>query len=151
MDNSPLLYLCPDISNIIGEYLKTYKNNQKIKREFHYLLNRSLIKNFNIRCKEIPYDYYLNKHNDFLYTIPNYVRLGGGWIWTGKRYGESTKHFNKMSRKYGSGKSSACLCMGKCRRSKCKCLKMLYFPRNISKLFDWNYYDIQILLNELPK
>ena len=137
MDNSPLLYLCPDISDTIGEYLKTYKNNQ---------IRKSLIKNFNIRCQEIPYNFYLNKHNDFLYKIPN-----PGWVWTGKRYGESTKHFNKMSRTYGSGKSSACLCMGKCRRSKCKCLKMLYFPRNISKLFDWNYYDIQILLNELPK
>ena len=146
MDNSPLLYLCPDISNIIGEYLKTYKNNQEIKREFNSILRKSLIKHFNIRCKEIPYDYYLNKHNDFLYNIPQ-----SGWVWTGKRYGESTRNFNKIFQRPYVGQSSACLCAGKCYRHRCKRFKMLFFTRNISKLLDWNYYDIKILLNELPK
>ena len=146
MDNSPLLYLCPDISNIIGEYLKTYKNNQKIKREFNSILRRSLIKYFNIRCKEIPYGDYVNKHNDFLYSIPNQ-----GWVWTGKRYDESTRNFNKILQRPYVGQSSACLCAGKCYRYRCKRLKMLFFTRKISKLLDWNYYDIKILLNELPK
>ena len=146
MDNSPLLDLCPDISNIIGEYLKTYKNNQKIKREFNSILRKSLIKNFNIRCQEIPYNYYLNKHNDFLYKIPN-----PGWIWTGKRYGESTRNFNKILQRPYVGKCSACLCMGECYRHRCKNFNMLYFTRDISNLLDWNYYDIKILMNELPK
>ena len=145
MDNSPLLYLCPDISNIIGEYLKTYKNNQKIKREFNSILRRSLIKYFIIRCKEIPYGDYVNKHNDFLYSIPNQ-----GWVWTCKRYGESTRNFNLIMEKI-NGRSSACLCAGKCYRHRCKRFKMLFFTRKISKLLDWNYYDIKILLNELPK
>ena len=33
MDNSPLLYLCPDISNTIGEYLKTYKKKVIINKK----------------------------------------------------------------------------------------------------------------------
>ena len=147
MDNSPLLYLCPDISDTIGEYLKTYKNNQKIKKEFHYLLNRSLIKNFNIRCKEISYDYYLNKHNDFLYKIPP-----RGWVWMGdKRYGSSTKNFYiQRTSKY---EGIICTCMNKCNYHYChgSKLKLLRFPRNILNLRNQGYYNIKLFLNELPK
>ena len=128
------------------EIFATTRVGDAIKREFHYILRRSLIKHFNIRCKEIPYDYYLNKHNDFLYNIPQ-----SGWVWTGKRYNESTRNFNKILQRPYMGQSSACLCAGKCYRHRCKRLKMLFFTRDISKLLDWNYYDIKILLNELPK
>ena len=55
MENSPLLYIDNDVSNIIGIYIKTYKSNQNLIDDLNQQIKKSLIKSFNIKLYELPY------------------------------------------------------------------------------------------------
>ena len=46
MENSPLLYIDNDVSNIIGIYIKTYKSNQNLIDDLNQQIKKSLIKSF---------------------------------------------------------------------------------------------------------
>jgi len=134
MDNSPLLYLCSDISNIIHEYIKTYDKKRSLQNELTIKINRSMIKSFNIKCNELRFRDYYNKQNQFLYRSPR-----AGWVWTGKRMNESTHGFPirritlREGRVYGFGQP----------------LKALLFPSDVKRLNDLGYFSMPILFTEL--
>jgi hypothetical protein len=143
MDNSPLLLLCPDISEIIGNYLATYKNNLKMKKELRYKIDRSMVKCFNIQCKEFKRrdrPWHLC-NNSSLYKIPDirkwrYDRDGTWqWVWKGKRMGEPTDNFiiRRISKRAGVTAG----------------MKLLIFPKRLQDLNDLGYFRTKLLLNEL--
>ena len=145
MDNSPLLLLCPDISDIIGEYLDTYKNNFKMKRELRYKIDRSMLKNFNIKCKELnrrDRPWHLSTQKS-LYKIPHirkwrYDQDGTWqWVWKGKRMGEPTDNFiiHRINKREGETAG----------------MKLLIFPKRLQDLNSLGYFKTKLLLNELKR
>ena len=143
MDNSPLLLLCPDISEIIGKYLDTYKNNLKMKKELRYKIDRSMVKHFNIECKELNRRSALPWHlsNKESYKIPNirkwkHDRDGTWqWVWKGKRMGEPTDNFIIRRINKRAGVTAG--------------MKLLIFPKRLQDLNDLGYFRAKLLLNEL--
>ena len=143
MDNSPLLLLCPDISEIIGKYLDTYKNNLKMKKELRYKIDRSMVKHFNIECKELnrrSHPWHLSNQKS-LYKIPNirkwkHDRDGTWqWVWKGKRMGEPTDNFIIRRINKRAGVTAG--------------MKLLIFPKRLQDLNDLGYFRTKLLLNEL--
>ena len=130
MNDSPLLYLCSDVSDVIGEYLDTYKKNHKMKQELNSKIERSMVKCFNIQCLELKFHEYIEKHDGFLYKIHE-----GGWVWKGKRINESTRTFYIQCVSPNEG-----LWRG---------LKLLLFPSELKSLNKLGYYDVKVLLKEL--
>ena len=142
MDNSPLLWLCPDISDIIGKYLDTHQNNLKMKEELRYKIERSMLKCFNIRCKELNHRSARDAANqESLYKIPNLHKWrhdqdgAWQWIWKGKRMGESNDNFiiHKISKRTGVSAG----------------MKLLIFPQRLQDLNDLGYFRTKLLFNEL--
>jgi len=153
MENSPLLYLCYDISNIIGQYLDTYQKNSKLKQELKYKIDRSMVKFFNIKCSELRYRDYFSKHNESLYKIPDnqWIR-NRQWVWKGKRMGMPTDKFiiRRTSQKGGV----CCSCMKSCNIYECnkgRKMELLLFPRKMLDLNHLGYFRTKLLMNELKE
>jgi len=151
MNHSPLLYLCQDISTIIGQFLTTYQNNLAMKEELRYKIDRSMVKCFTIKCKGLSYRDYFSKHNDFLYKIPNksWVR-NKQWVWKGKRMGSPTNDF--IIRRTSLAGGTCCSCMEPCNVRKCRKgqkMELLIFPKRLQDLNDLGYFRTKLLLNEL--
>ena len=88
MEVSPLIYLCSDISEIVGNYLKTMQNYKKVKKEFLRRVKSALVKNFNIKIMKLDYTKYLKSsrvYDQSLYFIPtrskNLLYYNGYWVW----------------------------------------------------------------------
>ena len=158
MNKSPLLELCPDISNIILKYVETIKNNQELKKELEIKIKRSLVKNFTIQCKELSYHRYVNKYDTFLYYIPS----RSSWVWKGKRFSPEgpqdqlprSAGRNLYIRRIDQNRAVCCTCFKPCKYS-IRCLNggsklpLLRFPSKINDLNRMGYYNLEILMNEL--
>ena len=157
MDNSPLLWLCPDISDIIGKYLDTYQKNLKMKEELRYKIERSMLKCFNIRCKELNHRSAHHPSNqESLYKIPDIHKWRHGrdgawqWVWKGKRMGQPTNGFIIRRRSHRSG--VCCSCMKPCNINHCRegrKMELLIFPERLQELNDLGYFKTRLLVNEL--
>jgi len=146
MSCSLLFEINNDISQIIGVYLKTLKNRNRLINEYKVKVKRSLIKQFN-KTESDASKYFGNE-----YWIPKYP----GWIWLGKRmtlHPNLNREFIKIIVRTGGNNGYCCSCMKKCRWSKCpergEKMKVIKFPRNIFHLNSMGYYDLRVLLNEI--
>ena len=166
MENSPLLYIDNDVSNIIGIYIKTYKSNQNLIDDLNQQIKKSLIKSFNIKLYELPYYKYITSNNNDLYRLPNLMNKRKikeyVWIWSGKRINEPTKNFliRRISRKKGVYSMSTDIrsrypskerrqIFYENREEKPGWTALLFPIYDITKLKELGYFNTYILLNEV--
>ena len=161
MEDSPLIYICSDISNIIGEYLKTIQDYTKVKKEFSIKVRIALVKYFNIKTLKLDFTKYLKSsrvYDQSLYFIPtenkNLQYYNGYWVWKEpKRFGQVSHNFKEIFMQTSRRTGYCCSCMTKCRYSKCPYggmrWPMILFPNNLFELNNLGYHNIRLLLNEI--
>ena len=156
MSCSLLFEINNDLSDIVGKYLKTIRNNKKLQQEFLKHVKNTLIKGFNIdtyrnsgRCIDIQ------SRNPILYWKPR-GRIPI-WVWTDKRAGNGfiNNHFLKMIVMTGKNKGYCCSCMKHCRWRKCpergERWNVLQFPKKVLDLHTMGYYSLKSLMNEIKE